>query len=47
MNSYKLSDFDFDFPKELIASRTAGKGKQKFFFAQKMDRLVPFFPHQK
>lgn len=35
MNSYKLSDFDFDFPKELIASRTAGKGKTKILFCPK------------
>ena len=35
MNSHKLSDFDFDFPKELIASRTAGKGKTKILFCPK------------
>jgi len=27
--SYKLSDYEFDFPKELIASHTAGKGKTR------------------
>lgn len=26
---YKLSDYNFEFPKELIASRTAGKGKTR------------------
>lgn len=35
MNSHKLSNFDFDFPKELIASRTAGKGKTKILFCPK------------
>lgn len=35
MNSYKLSDFDFEFPKELIADRTAGKGKTKILYCPK------------
>lgn len=35
MNSYKLSDFDFDFPKELIANRTAGKGKTNILYCPK------------
>lgn len=33
----KLSDFDFDFPQELIAKRTAGKGKTKILRVHKED----------
>lgn len=29
---YKLSDYTFEFPKELIASRTAGKGKTRILY---------------
>jgi S-adenosylmethionine:tRNA ribosyltransferase-isomerase len=31
----KLSDFDFEFPQELIASRTAGKGKTRILHVDK------------
>ena len=32
---YRLSDYNFEFPKELIASRTAGKGKTHILYCPK------------
>ena len=32
---YHLSDYNFEFPKELIASRTAGKGKTRILYCPK------------
>jgi S-adenosylmethionine:tRNA ribosyltransferase-isomerase len=36
MEEHKLSDYNFEFPKELIANRTAGKGKLVFCIAPRM-----------
>ena len=35
MESHNLSDYNFEFPKELIASRTAGKGKTRILHCPK------------
>ena len=35
MEEHKLSDYNFEFPKELIASRTAGKGKTRILHCPK------------
>ena len=35
MISTNLSDYNFDFPKELIADRTAGKGKTRILHCPK------------
>ena len=32
----RLSDFNFEFPKELIASRTAGKGKTHILYCRRL-----------
>ena len=35
MDSCNLSDYSFDFPKELIASRSAGKGKTRILYCKR------------
>lgn len=44
MISYKLSDFDFHFPQELIANRTAGKGKTKILHCPKNGSKCSIIP---
>ena len=47
MISTHLSDYSFEFPKELIASRTPGKGKTKILHCSKNGGPLEIVPAPK
>lgn len=44
MNNFNLSEFCFEFPQELIAERTAGKGNTRILYCPKNEEKTVIFP---